>query len=409
MPIISCFPTKVENDDRYLRLIGGQMQGNLDMDSHAIQNVAAPVNDGDAANKEYVDNEITIALVGNYVPMSAKGEASGVAELDETGKVPSTQLPAMDYVPNSSVGAAGGVAELDSSGRVPQAQLPSYVDDVVEYASQSAFPETGEAGKIYVALDTNLTYRWGGSEYVEISPSLALGETESTAYRGDRGKAAYDHSQVTRGNPHGTTATDVGAMPAVPGGSNGQILTRTADGAEWKDAPDTGVVTFNGRMGTVAPQAGDYTAAMVGARPDTWTPSAFDVGALTQAQGDARYIVMNGGGTAQMDAGLGNGPFIISFDEETEGAPILTFGAQSVATSAWTADTTYEGYGFRAAVPLSGVTADYVPSVTFGVADATDGNLAPVADTYAGGVYVYAKETPSAAVSILSVMCAKGA
>lgn len=100
-----------------------------------------------------------------------------------------------DAIHTADVGTAGGVAELDSNGKVPSAQLPSYVDDVLEYASVSAFPATGESGKIYVALDTNLTYRWGGSDYVEISPSLALGETSSTAYRGDRGKTAYDHSQ----------------------------------------------------------------------------------------------------------------------------------------------------------------------------------------------------------------------
>ena len=96
---------------------------------------------------------------------------------------------------------------------MPASQLPSYVDDVKEYANRSAFPETGEDGVIYVAEDTNLTYRWSGTQYVEISPSLALGETSSTAYRGDHGKTAYDHSQTT-GNPHGTTFTDVGAAPA---------------------------------------------------------------------------------------------------------------------------------------------------------------------------------------------------
>ena len=77
----------------------------------------------------------------------------------------------------------------------------------------SAFPETGEAGKIYIAKDTNKTYRWSGSAYTEISASLALGETSSTAYRGDRGKTAYDHSQVVSGNPHKVTASDVGAVP----------------------------------------------------------------------------------------------------------------------------------------------------------------------------------------------------
>ena len=107
-------------------------------------------------------------------------------------------------------GANNGLAELDGAGKVPSSQLPSYVDDVEEYSNLAAFPVTGEAGKIYIALDTNLTYRWGGTSYVEISPSLALGETSSSAYRGDRGKIAYDHSQLTSGNPHSVTKSDVG-------------------------------------------------------------------------------------------------------------------------------------------------------------------------------------------------------
>ena len=93
-----------------------------------------------------------------------------------------------NFVPNSSKGVANGVATLDNSGKVPSSQLPSYVDDVIEYASQSDFPTTGESGKIYIALDTNKTYRWSGTNYTEISASLALGETSSTAYAGDKGK-----------------------------------------------------------------------------------------------------------------------------------------------------------------------------------------------------------------------------
>lgn len=77
-------------------------------------------------------------------------------------------------------------------GKVPASQLPSYVDDVLEYASTSSFPATGESGKIYIATDTNKTYRWGGTGYVEISESLALGETASTAYPGNKGKANAD-------------------------------------------------------------------------------------------------------------------------------------------------------------------------------------------------------------------------
>lgn len=91
-------------------------------------------------------------------------------------------------------------AKLDSDGKVPASQLPSYLDDVEEYSSLSSFPTTGEAGKIYVARDTNLIYRWGGAAYVEISPSIALGETSTTAYPGDKGKklASDLQSEVDR-------------------------------------------------------------------------------------------------------------------------------------------------------------------------------------------------------------------
>ena len=92
-----------------------------------------------------------------------------------------------DYIESTMKGAANGVASLDSSGLVPSSQLPSYVDDVLEYSAKSSFPSTGETGKIYVDTSTNLTYRWSGSAYVEISKSLALGETSSTAYAGDKG------------------------------------------------------------------------------------------------------------------------------------------------------------------------------------------------------------------------------
>jgi len=110
-----------------------------------------------------------------------------------------------DALASSLKGANNGLAELDNTGKVPSSQLPSYVDDVLEYATTGNFPITGETGKIYVATGTNLTYRWSGSSYVEISASLALGETSSTAYRGDRGKEAYDHSQLTTGSVHGST------------------------------------------------------------------------------------------------------------------------------------------------------------------------------------------------------------
>ena len=76
-----------------------------------------------------------------------------------------------------------GKADL-VGGKVPAAQLPSFVDDVLEYDSKSEFPASGENSKIYVAKDTNLVYRWSGTQYVEISPSPTLDDavTEESPY-----------------------------------------------------------------------------------------------------------------------------------------------------------------------------------------------------------------------------------
>lgn len=98
-------------------------------------------------------------------------------------------------------------AEMDNNGVITKATilasaLPSYVDDVLEFTSVSNFPaaDKAESGKIYVDTSTNKTYRWSGTQYVEISSSLALGETSSTAYRGDLGAAAYKHAVTNKGS-----------------------------------------------------------------------------------------------------------------------------------------------------------------------------------------------------------------
>lgn len=140
-------------------------------------------------------------------------------------------------------GAASGFAELDENGKIPSSQLPSYVDDVLEYNNTSSFPSTGESGKIYVALDTNKTYRWGGSEYVEISSSITLGTTSSTAFRGDYGQSAYTHAVTNKGaafssglykittnsEGHVTYATDVTKNDITGLGIPGSVPTKVSD------------------------------------------------------------------------------------------------------------------------------------------------------------------------------------
>ena len=183
------------------------------------------------------------------------------------------------FLTASQKGQPNGVAELDDSGKVPSSQLPSYVDDVLEFDSRSAFPGTGESGKIYVSKNDNKTYRWSGSGYTEISASLALGETSSTAYRGDHGKAAYDHSQLTSGNPHNVTKTDVGLSNVTndrqmkgltSGTTQNHVIVFGANGYTPKDSgftigasvpanakfTDTTYAAFNGATGSAAGGAG---------------------------------------------------------------------------------------------------------------------------------------------------------
>jgi hypothetical protein len=126
-----------------------------------------------------------------------------------------------------------GKADLDSGGKIPAAQLPSYVDDVLEYANKASFPATGESGKIYVDLATNKTYRWSGTAYVEISESLALGETSSTAYAGNKGKANADAIAVLNGTGAGsvskTVSDAIGALDVSSVGGSGKYISAISE------------------------------------------------------------------------------------------------------------------------------------------------------------------------------------
>lgn len=93
-------------------------------------------------------------------------------------------ISALGFTPADSakVGVANGIASLDDTGKVPTAQLPSYVDDVIEVDGIDNAPETGEAGKIYVDTATGKTYRWGGTMYVEISAGDLVTASENNGY-----------------------------------------------------------------------------------------------------------------------------------------------------------------------------------------------------------------------------------
>ena len=129
-------------------------------------------------------------------------------------------------IPMSQKGSNSGVAELDANGKVPASQLPSFVDDVLEFNNLASFPATGEADKIYVDKATNKTYRWGGTGYVQLNEGIVLGETNTTAYRGDRGKIAYDHSQAPHAPANAQKNSDI-TKAEIEAKLTGNITTHT--------------------------------------------------------------------------------------------------------------------------------------------------------------------------------------
>ena len=166
-----------------------------------------------------VQNKVIASALNNKVDTSKVGSASGIAELDENGKVPESQLPSYvddiiegylydgdfyDEVVVEGYLDSGVFYEDAGHTTVITGEADKYYYDLTgekfyEYVS-SVYAEvtpttvTGETGKIYVDLNSEKTYRWSGSAFTVVSDTIALGETSSTAYRGDRGKEAYDHA-----------------------------------------------------------------------------------------------------------------------------------------------------------------------------------------------------------------------
>lgn len=194
--------------------IPGQIEDLKEADS----NINNRIDDlDDKIDKEIADREAEIDRIENkFDGVTDKLEDALQKEIEDRKAGDTTITNSLNAF-ISTKGQPGGLAELDSTGKVPAAQLPSYVDDVLEFSTKAQFPQTGETGKIYVAKDTNLTYRWTGTQYLEISQSLALGETPSTAYPGDKGKANRDalNSMPTKITSYLTPTTSTGELVKI--------------------------------------------------------------------------------------------------------------------------------------------------------------------------------------------------
>lgn len=194
--------------------IPGQIEDLKEADS----NLSNRIDDlDDKIDKEIADREAEIDRIENkFDGVTDKLEEALQKEIEDRKAGDTTITNSLNAF-ISTKGQPSGLAELDSTGKVPAAQLPSYVDDVLEYSTKAQFPQTGETGKIYVSKDTNLTYRWTGTQYLEISQSLALGETPSTAYSGDKGKVNRDalNSMPTKLTSYLTPTTSTGELVKI--------------------------------------------------------------------------------------------------------------------------------------------------------------------------------------------------
>lgn len=226
-------------------------------------------------DRYYTESEINTKL-------NAKANSSHTHTKAQITDFP-TSMPASDVYawakaaskPSYTISeVSGNLPASRISGTIAAANLPSYVDDVLEYASLSKFPTTGESGKIYTALDTNKIYRWSGSAYVVISETIALGTTHSSAGYGDESRAAYNHSTKTSGNPHHVTKTDVGlgnvdntadsaksVKYATSAGSAGSVAWSNVSGRP-SSMPASDVYSW-----AKQPSKPSYTASEVGAAP----------------------------------------------------------------------------------------------------------------------------------------------
>lgn len=196
-----------------------------------------------------VNDGLTRLATAQSTADAAKSAAATAQSTADTAKTnAATAQSGVDAI-NSAKGAKNGFASLGSDGKVPSTQLPSYVDDVVEgtlSVDGTVFTpakegltsaDTKETDKIYVDTTTNKTYRYSGTQYVEISSSLALGRTSSTAFPGDAGAALEAGTLKSLGKT--TTPDTITILPTKFDGTEGDGLELPAAVAKTSSSDGT--------------------------------------------------------------------------------------------------------------------------------------------------------------------------
>lgn len=250
-----------DNNTTYSAGTGISFSGTT-INNSGVRSIASGSTNGTiSVNTNGASAEVSVKGLGSaaYTASTAYTPAAHASNTSNPHSVTAAQVGA---IATSARGVANGVASLDANGLVPSSQLPSYVDDVLEFDKKADFPTTGETGKIYVDKLTNLTWRWGGTAYVEISPSIAIGTTSSTAFAGDKGQTAYTHAVTNKGSAfasglykittnaegHVTAATAVQKSDITALGIPGENSTYTLAGLMGSSAKGSGTqpIYWNG-------------------------------------------------------------------------------------------------------------------------------------------------------------------
>lgn len=314
------------------------MTGDLQMGGHKITNLAEPTDNTDAASKEYVDDTITVSLVGNYIPTGQKGQANGVASLDGSGKVPSAQLPPMDYVPtsrtvNGHALSADVTLDAEDVGAIPNpsggttGQVLTKTSTGEEWSdAPSGLPEGGTEGQVLKRGASGA--EWDDAEWLPLSGGTMSGDINMADPTSD-----YDPSITANGIKNNTSpwiqwsvgdsgkhklriGTNGGYMRFAPESDGGAcLLTISAqyglsmsgdqirdlgDPTEPQDAAtkqyvdtqlSTKLTTPTGTQGQLLGFTSDNTVGAVDA-PES---------GLTQSEADERYLQLTGG-TIEVDA-----------------------------------------------------------------------------------------------------------
>lgn len=253
------------------------MTGDLQMGGHKITNLAEPTDNTDAASKEYVDDTITVSLVGNYIPMGQKGQANGVASLDNEGKVPSAQLPPMDYVPTSRT----------VNGHALSADVTLDADDVGAIPN----PSGGTPGQVLTKTST-------GEEWSDAPSGLPEGGSEGQVIKKTADGAEWDNADwlpLNGGTMSGDIAMGGHKITNLGAPTNANDAVRQADLKVVSDEVD-GIIS--GTTGiTLAPATTTKIGGViVGDGIEVEADGTISVTpGLTQEQADARYLQLTGG------------------------------------------------------------------------------------------------------------------